>query len=685
MNKLLIYSCLLFILGCNQYPDSVKESLALAGDNQKELTAVLDHYQEDSLKYRAAMFLIDHMKWHFSNFAGIDVDLKYDSCYRDVDQRCDTIWEGMFLHDLSSPKMREFFKKQELYFKKLLANPSFQKTQLSDTLALDVTKISKAFLIKHIDNAFKLRETNLYVSKLSFEDFCNYILPYRSCRYEIFTNGAQLNEMFAKYISKGSNLVDQMKWYNAYVVQMKSIYGKNSPKFTTGIYDLFFYRKHDCVGVASHATDVGRACGVPIVTDYITSNRYFFSRHYFCSVLVDSNRWMSFTPEQDALGAFNFQAYSGLNTLRFTYAAQKDSPYFLKNSDEQVPRMFNDPCISEVSHLYKHVSKVKLPVPPTTNRLAYLYTFEKGREGLTPATWGKIDSTAHVTYPKVIYNTFYFPVLCHMDQNDYFSSPFWLASTGKVHYLDELLAKSDTSNNITLYRKFPWKHHMKNMATATIGAKIYGANRSDFSDQVCLLTIKNRLQPYVQDFLTPSAKYYKYYRYVTANKQNSNISILELLAPKNSKEAIVEKATPKTHLTENSVDHFVKYKEVGTKQMPWSDHNMMTSSRDRKEITLELPNKQRIAGVRIAPLNANNGIIIGDCYQLLYWDKGWQELEIQDASKNYLEFKDVPKQKMYWLKNLTQGREEYPFIMRNGKQLFIHDDLVKIDWNIGKK
>ena len=678
MNKLLVYSCLIFILGCSNYPDSVEESLLLAGDNRKELIAVLDHYQHDSLKYRAALFLVDHMKWHFSNFTGVEIDPKYDSCYSDIDLRFNILSEGRYLRDLSSPEMRSFFARQESYSKKLLTSQSFQKTKLLDKYVPDVSQISKTFLIKHIDNAFKLRETNLYVKKMSFESFCNYILPYRSCRYEIFTNGKQLNDMFAKYMAKGSNFIDKMKWYNAYVFRMKCLYGKSSSKETTGIYDLF-YGKHDCVGVASHCTDISRACGIPMVTDYITSHRYFFSRHYFSSVLSGSNHWISFTPEQDVLGEFNFQAYTGLNTLRFTYAAQKNSPYFLKNSDEQVPNIFNDPCISEVTHLYKNVSPVKLRVPSTTNRLAYLAVFEKGREGLAPATWGEIDSMGHVTYRNVIYNTFYFPMLCHSEHNDYFASPFWLASAGDVHYLDELLVDSDTSSNMTVYRKFPWKENMKKNATATIGAKLYGANRSDFSDRICLLTIDDTLQPYVQDFLIPFAQYYKYYQYVTVNKQNSNISVLELLALEDTDKLSVEQATPKTRLTKHDVDDFMKYKEVSRKQMPWSDHNMKTSSGSRKEIRLELPSKQRIVGVRIAPVNADNGIVVGDRYQLLYWDNGWQELDIQDAIANYLEFKNIPKQKLYWLKNLTQGREEYPFIMRNGKQLFIHHDLVTSD------
>ena len=71
MTKSILYFSLIctLILACTRYPAGVEETLSQAGRNRGELKKVLNHYlehPEDSLKYQAACFLIDNMKWHLS-------------------------------------------------------------------------------------------------------------------------------------------------------------------------------------------------------------------------------------------------------------------------------------------------------------------------------------------------------------------------------------------------------------------------------------------------------------------------------------------------------------------------------------------------------------------------------------------------------------------------------------------
>lgn len=61
---------LFFTCACSRdLPSGVKKSLELAGENRQELEKVLAHYQKDtadSLKLKAARFLIENMPGHFS-------------------------------------------------------------------------------------------------------------------------------------------------------------------------------------------------------------------------------------------------------------------------------------------------------------------------------------------------------------------------------------------------------------------------------------------------------------------------------------------------------------------------------------------------------------------------------------------------------------------------------------------
>ncbi|WP_143813381.1 hypothetical protein [Parabacteroides provencensis] len=44
----------------------MKRALSIAGDNRAELEKVLEHYKQDTLKLKAACFLIQNMPSHFS-------------------------------------------------------------------------------------------------------------------------------------------------------------------------------------------------------------------------------------------------------------------------------------------------------------------------------------------------------------------------------------------------------------------------------------------------------------------------------------------------------------------------------------------------------------------------------------------------------------------------------------------
>ena len=71
MNHIQVYlGILLFmVVSCNhkgKRPSGVDDVLQCAGQNRQELEKVLEYYQNDSLKYRAACFLIENMSGHFS-------------------------------------------------------------------------------------------------------------------------------------------------------------------------------------------------------------------------------------------------------------------------------------------------------------------------------------------------------------------------------------------------------------------------------------------------------------------------------------------------------------------------------------------------------------------------------------------------------------------------------------------
>src|SRR5690554_1958283 len=65
--NILSFLAVIYFISCNPVPRDVRDALEQAGDNRAELQKVIDHYSKapaDSLKLKAAYFLIKHMPGH---------------------------------------------------------------------------------------------------------------------------------------------------------------------------------------------------------------------------------------------------------------------------------------------------------------------------------------------------------------------------------------------------------------------------------------------------------------------------------------------------------------------------------------------------------------------------------------------------------------------------------------------
>src|SRR5882724_8366712 len=159
MRTFVFISFIFCLTACSTgYPDKIDTALSKAGSNRRELTAVILHYQEpeDSLKLKAAYFLISNMNGHYS-YKGALVD-GYDSVFHFAASRMNA---------------RETHIDWDSLEKVFCSGKSGAITK-----APDLENISSDYLIKNIDEAFKVWELPL-AGKMSFHDFCEYILPYR--------------------------------------------------------------------------------------------------------------------------------------------------------------------------------------------------------------------------------------------------------------------------------------------------------------------------------------------------------------------------------------------------------------------------------------------------------------------------------------------------------------------------
>lgn len=655
---------------------------------------VLAHYRFidcDTLKYQAAQFLLDNMKYHTTMEELVSVPDSLELYRHSVDSVYYAFVKDVSMDDMPWDSINSLKEKWHAYIKE---HPLPDAT-VTRIIQADANVVDADFLIEHIDNAFHMWRTSKYAKGLSFEDFKELLLPYRSVEgYGFLQTGAELHELFGKYLdaNKSKNLLDFIDFYNTHICNLRDMGGKTTRQETAGVYDLYTRDFHDCVDIASYGCNILRSCGLPSAVEYNICYRSFEGRHYMVAV-ADSGRWKVFSPESSLPEEKNDGFLEAANVYRTTFAAQHNTPYFLHAKGEYVPPVLSDPCIKDVTSRLRTTTHLSLPFrEKTTNHLAYLATFNRSSEGLLPVTWGEIKE-GKVTFEHVIPGLLYFPIYYPGEAYRPFGEPFYVTVEGRRPVVHPIInvCTSEEDGNLLLTRKFPRKPNMIRVAEELVGGTFWGANKPDFSDAVVLKRITEVPLPLLQDLTFNRTGKYQYYRFQAPEEHpHANISMLEWLSP--SALGYVNAMVPsRLHITEPKdtillSDHYAKLlDEDSWDKMSWKaeyDGNMTTSPGAYPNITLWLKEPQVVTGVRFAPLNADNGIHARDCYELFYWDGGWRSFGTQVARYEYVVFPDVSQNKLYWLKNLTAGKEEMPFVVVNGQQCFVYDDVIRDRMNV---
>ena len=162
MKKLLYLFALLcmatgFTSSCKE--SALDRSLSQAGDNRKELEAVLLHYQNDTLKQQAARFLIENMDAHYC-FGGDAVEKYY------------LAMDSVFRHGKGD---RAYWNRQ---YDSILGQTGQALDSCMAVPLFDIEHVKADFLIAHIDSAFAVWHRN-WNRQYSFEMSLRYVLPYR--------------------------------------------------------------------------------------------------------------------------------------------------------------------------------------------------------------------------------------------------------------------------------------------------------------------------------------------------------------------------------------------------------------------------------------------------------------------------------------------------------------------------
>ena len=701
MAKPLSYK-LLLLLAVGMSLTSCRESDGMADSNSLEWVPFYYRYLTFSQKKAdAARFLLDGMPYHTSAGMAQSIPAELKVLQQETDALYASIISGYTLADYPSDSLR---RKQDER-RPLIEADTIPEAVCDWAPHADAEIVTPRFLIRHINNAFRVWKRSPFARELTFDEFKEYILPYRCIEgYGFLEDGKEYARWFGKYVrSDTAQTVRQcVEAYNKAIGNMRWLNGRSTREKASGIYDLYTNSLHDCVDVASYGCNILRACGVPTVVEYNVCYRNLSGRHYHCALKnAASGEWETFNPESSLPGDGDWAFAETMNVYRQMYGAQKDTPWFLRAEGESVPPVLSNPCIRDVTSRLRHTVSITMPCSyDGPNNLVYLATFNRSDGGVLPVTWGVVDKAQRqVTFPNAIPDAIYVLVCTEQRYLRVLSAPFFITDEDEpricaIPYTDYPSSSSDdvqpadTLASLVLTRKYPRKPNMVRLSEELVGSRVLGANRRDFSDAVTLLEVRDPLPPCFLDYPLEKTGNYQYYRFQASEEHpHANISMLEWVTEARRGYTNTLPATrphilqPADTMSLCNEGRYVKLlDDESWEKMSWKaeyDGNMQTAPGAYPNITLWLKEPQEVTHVRMAPKNADNGIQTGDEYELLYWEGRWKSLGTSLASYEYVEFQNVPCCKLYWLRNLTRGKEEIPFVLDKEENLkFIYSDII---------
>ena len=228
-------------MACSSPADKrLEEALNMAGNNRIELEKVLKHYEHDSLKLKAARFLIENMPYHI----GIN-DYIYDpqgkaysfdlSKYRgDVDNLVRSDFDSL-----------------------LKCGYRFERKKVKD-----IEAVKADYLIENIELAFEMWGKS-WAKDLSFSIFSQYILPYRVSNEPI---SQKRKELMNRYVS----VLDSAAPYSSLEACMvlnqflkSKVYFRGFSPIYNSIEYIDRYKVDNCEGLATYFSYVARSLGIP--------------------------------------------------------------------------------------------------------------------------------------------------------------------------------------------------------------------------------------------------------------------------------------------------------------------------------------------------------------------------------------------------------------------------------------
>jgi hypothetical protein len=646
-NLILVLTCFLF--ACSRYSTDVENALEQAGNNRGELEKVLKHYSEnkkDSIKLRAAEFFIANMPGHWS------YDKKMQQAYY---KQANLILSASISKE---EKVRKLNVLAEEY------------PELPNSSVEDIQIIRADYLIQNIEDAFETWENSPWARHLSFDEFCEYLLPYKVADGQPLDNW---REVMKQQFSDVLKDLDQNEYYKNSTTMVAAMIIRHmqlqmTPNISQNYHGIPLLAAGNitkiptgtCEDYSTVVLAVMRSLGIPVATDFLPQHPHQADSHSW-NVLADALRKNITFEDLNGVPPGNIiRPYSKLGKVyRKTYAI---NPNLQKlQQEEQVPSVFQNVFLKDVTAEYCPVANALVEVIPQkrqVNKSPYLAVFNN--QDWVPVALGEKKKNK-MLFSDLGKDIVYLPVYAAKNDVESFNYPFLLEHSGNIKYFVPDTTKLKT---ITVNRKYPVFTKTFEATKRTIGAKIQVSNDNDFQNAMTIHSV-DQWESSGSIAVSDTLSAYRYWRFCLPYPKYSFVAELMFFRSKDKMPYLGRIIGSDFLLTNDST--FSREKAFDNDPFTF----FQGDAPDLAWVGMDFGEPTKISKIIYLPRSDDNNIRIGDVYELFYWAKdGWQSLGTQQAGDIRLTFKSVPDNALLWLRDLTRGKEERIFTYENGKQVW---------------
>lgn len=644
--------CLSFLISCHMQETTpeMEEAFSQSGENREELFQVLRYYKEkgDTLKKRAAEYLLGNMTYHAS-YKSDSLARNYDA----IDSALASIDPGnkeLVWHTVDS--MCSVYGSSGIQVER------------------DIQTLSADFIIQDIEEAFELWEKSPWCQHLDFDDFCEYLLPYRVIDGYWPFNREEIKKILIDsdlqtYLSNtqySSEMRNSAFWACMAVNRkLKELDPEHSPNQNIPVFRLSTRSKIPagvCDEYAVITAAAMRSLGIPVGIDFTPQWPFRSLGHSWNVLLANSGKTLAFGGADTNPDVLHKPDAKMAKVYRHTYAANPEIIRLLR-TEKQVPQALANPHCKDVTTEYMRTSDVSIPIRnERKHTYAYLAVFND--QEWIPVCFGKRQDNDYFLFEHIGRDIAYLPVYYEDGKVIPFAEPFILDSKGHTRFLKPDLSRT---REVVLFRKYYLSERMFRYAGRCVGAVIEASNKNDFSDADTLYTIqKFTLLP--DSMRIQSDKKYRYWRYVSLPGTWCNIAELEFrLGDKSLMGDIIGTDGVYDPLESATAD---KYSVFDKDPLTFFDAPMDV---EYSWVGMDFGSPVAIDKIMYTPRNDDNNIRVGDRYELFYWDDGgWHSLGEQEASSFELRYKCIPSNALFLLKDHSRGKEERIFTYENNMQ-----------------